>query len=727
MFNLVDDPVVSRALRVSIFRGWLARATIGLLTLAAVVSGRAQANLSVYTDQPNNSWQDWSWGNYSLTNTAPVYSGTYSISATENAWEAISFYHTDFNSAPYASLSFWVNGGPTGGQVLQVQGQLSQVTQSATSTLSPLLPGVWQQITIPLSAFGVANAPNFDRFWIQMTASGTTNTYYLDNIQLNSTSPPTTTHISITTTQTVRSVDARWFGINTAVWDGDFDTPGTVSLLSQIGIQALRFPGGSLSDDYHWATDTSDSNTWTWTTGFPNFVHVATNLGVQACITVNYGTGTPAEAAGWVLNANVTNHCAFKYWEIGNEEYGSWETDSNTYPHDPYTYAVRAQSYIQQMKAADPTIKIGVMVVPGEDNYANYATHGAYNSRTGSTHYGWTAVLLTTLKSLGVTPDFLIHHRYPENQGGENDAALLQSSVGWASDAADLRQQITDYFGPTGTNIELLCTENNSISSGPGKQTTSLVNGLFLADSMGQLMQTEFNSLFWWDLRNGQDTEYNLSSSLYGWRLYGDYGIVDGQTDLYPTFYASKLMQYFARGGDSVLSASSDYAFLSAYAARHVDGAVTVLVINKDPVNTLAGQLALTGFVPGANATVRSYGIPQDNAAQSGVGSTDLAQTNFPAAAATFNYTFAPYSLTLFTLVPAAPSLSTLPPQQQPPGQVVIQLRGQTAVRYVVQTSTDLSSGNWTSISTNTLSSGTLNLTNAISSGQHFYRAVWQP
>jgi O-acetyl-ADP-ribose deacetylase (regulator of RNase III) len=71
--------------------------------------------------------------------------------------------------------------------------------------------------------------------------------------------------------------------------------------------------------------------------------------------------------------------------------------------------------------------------------------------------------------------------------------------------------------------------------------------------------------------------------------------------------------------------------------------------------------------------------------------------------------------------------LSTLPPQQQPPGQVVIQLQGQPAVRYVIQTSTDLGSGNWTSISTNTLSSGTLNLTNTASSGQHFYRAVWQP
>ena len=73
----------------------------------------------------------------------------------------------------------------------------------------------------------------------------------------------------------------------------------------------------------------------------------------------------------------------------------------------------------------------------------------------------------------------------------------------------NLRQMITDYVGANGTNIELVCTENNSVSSNPGKQSVSLVNGLFKVDSLAQLMQTEFNGLFWWDLRNG--AEYRLA------------------------------------------------------------------------------------------------------------------------------------------------------------------------------------------------------------------------
>ncbi len=72
------------------------------------------------------------------------------------------------------------------------------------------------------------------------------------------------------------------------------------------------------------------------------------------------------------------------------------------------------------MKAADPTIKIGVPVVTGENSYDNgYTSHPAYNARTGRTNYGWTPVVLATLKSLGVTPDFLVYHVYPEYLRGQ--------------------------------------------------------------------------------------------------------------------------------------------------------------------------------------------------------------------------------------------------------------------------------------------------------------------
>ena len=54
-------------------------------------------------------------------------------------------------------------------------------------------------------------------------------------------------------------------------------------------------------------------------------------------------------------------------------------------------------------------------------------------------------------ESLGVTPDFLIYHRYEQAPGQESDAELLQCRPTWPNDAADLRQQLSDYLGTAGT------------------------------------------------------------------------------------------------------------------------------------------------------------------------------------------------------------------------------------------------------------------------------------
>jgi hypothetical protein len=306
------------------------------------------------------------------------------------------------------------------------------------------------------------------------------------------------------------------------------------------------------------------------------------------------------------------------------------------------------------MKAIDPTIKIGVVVVTGEDSFANYTDHPATNPRTGQVHNGWTPVLLSTLKSLGVTPDYLIYHRYEQGPGEESDALLLQKARTWPNDAADLRQQLTDYLGAAGASVELVCTENNSVYSSPGKQSTSLVNGLYWADSLGSLLQTEFRGMVWWDLRNGQDTGQNNSPSLYGWRQYGDYGIMSYANDLYPTYYIAKLLSRFARGGDKVVQATSDYSLLSVYATRRTGttNRLALLVINKSPTSTLTARFALTNFIPGTSIAVNRYGIAQDEAARTGVGSPDVKTYNTTGAAKSFKFTFPPYSATVLVLKP---------------------------------------------------------------------------
>ena len=746
--------------------------------LALPVASGAQTNITIYSDSLVNGWSDGSYGctrNYA--NTSPTHTNsTHSISVTiTNAYGGLGLSHSSLTDTGFASVSFWLNGGTVGGQRIQLYGTLNYAPQSARYFPAAPLANTWQQYTVSLSALGVANTNNFTGFVIQDSAGSTEATFYVDDIQLNAVMPPPAiVHFNVDAGQPIRTADARWFGLNVATWDGNFDTPTTVSLLNQLGTRIVRLPGGSLSDEWHWVLDQSLTNTWRWTTSFANFMHVITNASVnaQTIITANYGTGTPQEAAAWVAYCNAATSSTvplgvdargtnwqtagywaslraaaplgtddgenflrisriaplgFKYWEIGNECYGGWETDSNSVAHDPYTYALRATNYIALMKAVDPTIKVGVVSTPGEDTFANNTSHPAYNSREGVYHNGWTPVLLTTLNSAGVTPDFLVDHFYAES-GSDNDAALLQAAANWSSDAAGLRQQLTDYTGANGNNVELLVTENNSDSGPNGKQSTSIVNGLYLADSLAQLMKTEFNSLVWWDFRNGVDTNGDFSSTLYGWRTNGDLGIVGDLNTLYPAFYIDKLMQDFFQSGDTVLTATSDYSLLPAYAVRRQDGSLTVLAINKDPTNTYTGQLAVAGFIPATNGTVFSYGIPQDNAAKTNgpLSLQDVASTGFSGASTNFNYVFAPYSATVLSLAPGPATLLTIP---TPPAanQFVFQLQGQTGVPYIIQNSTDLIT--WSSISTNTSPTGTLNITNTVapSTPVQFWRAIWLP
>jgi N-acetylneuraminic acid mutarotase len=535
--------------------------------------------------------------------------------------------------------------------------------------------------------------------------------------------------VSVDTSQTVRTADGRWWGVNAAAWDSYL--PSSIPTLQELGTRLMRWPGGSWGDMYH-ETNPPNVGYGCFTT---NFIHVATNVQSQAFMIANYGTGSPQEAADWVRLCNVTNHAGFKYWEIGNECYGSWESDANTnapwLPHDPWSYAQRFVYYYNQMKAVDPSIKIGVVGVYGEDSYANYTNHFAINPVTGVTHYGWTPVMLSTLNSLGVTPDFLVDHYYPEYITDDDATLLQQASLYWAYDAAQYRQQLSDYLGTNGSNVELVVTEINADAGPPGRQSTSIVDGLFLADSMSQIMKTEFNAFLWFDLRNQSDPMTDggdWDPSIYGWRTNADHGILLGLTTRYPTFYSMKLMQFFAQPGDTILNAGSSDSLLSTYAAQSTSGAVSLLVINKDPTNSYNRAVALGGFQPNSAAIVRSYGIPQDDAVRTNSvipGAQDIATNNLSSPSNTFTYTFGPYSLTLFTFSPTPPGLALVAPKSG--NNLVFQLYGQRGVRYVLLNSTDLI--HWTPTLTNVMAGNTMNITNPIPSApsQQFWRVAWQP
>src|SRR6267154_4574995 len=172
---------------------------LGFLLFAGLTLQATAQNLIVYDDAIENSWNDWSYYvTLDFNSTAVVHSGSKAIAVSLNtgtAYGALSFEHADINSSLYTSLTFWINGGPTGGQQLKVYAELSSGGMPAVN-LATLPANTWQQITLSLASLGVANQPNFHRFSIQdNSGQATVPTYYVDDVSLvtNSSPPPTVT------------------------------------------------------------------------------------------------------------------------------------------------------------------------------------------------------------------------------------------------------------------------------------------------------------------------------------------------------------------------------------------------------------------------------------------------------------------------------------------------------------------------------------------------------
>lgn len=462
--------------------------------------------------------------------------------------------------------------------------------------------------------------------------------------------------VTVNLHQTLSTLSRLALGVNDAVWDGNLLDSQLPNLLHNAGVKVMRYPGGSTADVYHWQTNTTEpgqgyanpNNT------FDAFMSVVQATGATPIITVNYGSGTPQEAAAWVQYANITKHYHIKYWEIGNELYGNgsyganWEYDLHA-QKGPAAYANNSLQFIQAMKAVDPSIKIGaVLTAPG--NWPDGVI------APGDT-LDWNH---TVLSILGENVDFAAVHWYAQGPTGESDAGLLaapangeSTSVSYTpsipSMVSTLRSLFAQYTGAKASREQIMVTETNSVSYNTGKQTVSLVNALFLAENELTWLENGVANVDWWDVHNGASGGNNNSSSLYGSAQYGDYGILSNGSCAgagncepaaetpFPAYYGLQIVSKVIGEGGQIVATSSSQGLVNAFAVKREDGSVVVLLINTDPSTTYT--VTLSGLHHAGDATVYSYG---EN-------STSVTATNEDGDNASVQV-IAPYSLTAVVL-----------------------------------------------------------------------------
>ena len=379
-------------------------------------------------------------------------------------------------------------------------------------------------------------------------------------------------------------------GVNVAAWDGILtgaDSATAAGLITSAGLRLLRYPGGSWADEYDWSTNTDSSACHAATScpttdplDFDTFSSLARSVRAQSFVTINYGSGTPAQAAGWVAHATAEPSTRVALWEVGNEGYSCFEVNhhlagSPTFvtgytPDGPVcpstevmakSYAAGVVPYLTAMERADPRARIGV---PWAFTGTEAAGAGVVDAA------GWNR---TVLRAVRGHISFVDAHWYPFDQStGVSDQEIV-ASVRRIPAAAD---RIHSTLGRDAPGAGFVVGETN-ISERPTTIDFRPVSALFAAAAVLEWLTHGAESVDWWDLNN------------FGSPTAGDYGLVSSGppetgpagTPL-PPYYgvqlASRLTSVGSRLSTLDVGASNLYGFQS-----DLHGTRTVLLVNADP------------------------------------------------------------------------------------------------------------------------------------------------
>lgn len=369
-----------------------------------------------------------------------------------------------------------------------------------------------------------------------------------------------------------------------------------------------------------------------------------------------------------------------KYWEIGNEIFGTGyypATSGNgysvnyavPYPYSNYTrlynpalspanYGQQVKAFSLAMKAVDPTIKIGAVVS---------TPLGDYSWDVDNLGQHWTPQVLA---QCATNIDFIIAHWYFYNGNNDKGNSLLPSVAAnipsmingtgsHTGTSSGLKDWINQYRPNDPTNVSIFITEfgytgtvTDSINGSP---IIGPVTALFDADSYATWMSYGVSNICFLEMNK---TPFLGDSS----------SLTCGET-----FYAIKLLHAMAAPGDTFVQATSDTSTVRVQAALQQSGNVGLVLLNEN--RTIPQTVNVTITNASLSSTGTEYQLGTNNFTGTQETPTSPPSSNTVSSLGnSFSLTLPPYSMTVLVislLTNTPPVLAAISNQTVNVGQTV--------------------------------------------------------
>ncbi|KAF3039901.1 hypothetical protein E8E12_005394 [Didymella heteroderae] len=214
--------------------------------------------------------------------------------------------------------------------------------------------------------------------------------------------------ISIHPTNKIAKINENIYGgftehMGRCIYGGIYDPGNTLSdengfrkdvieAFQELKVPVVRYPGGNFVATYDWRDGIGPRDqrparpelAWIGTEtnefGTDEFMKWCEVVGTEPYLCLNFGTGTLAEALGWLEYCNSDRNSYYanlrrkngrekpynvKYWALGNECWGPWQVEQMT----KEDYAKKAWQWAKALKLLDPTI---TLILCGETGYSSW-------------------------------------------------------------------------------------------------------------------------------------------------------------------------------------------------------------------------------------------------------------------------------------------------------------------------------------------------------------------